>query len=111
MKEVEKDIWLNLVIQHPEALYNYKIDLTAEAETIANNKFQTSFFREEDSKIFYKLLDAYYKFFFLFHGPIKELYEKHPKTFEDICEDFTKNFDFFFFKQEYERNFFWNIQF
>jgi len=39
MKEVEKDIWLNLVIQHPEALYNYKIDLTAEAETIANNKF------------------------------------------------------------------------
>lgn len=68
-------------------------------------------FREEDSRIFYKLLDAYYKFLYLFHGPIGELYEKYPDTFENIVEDFTKTFDNYFFKGEYERNFFWNLSF
>lgn len=50
-------------------------------------------FREEDSKIFYKLLDTFYKFFYLFHGQIIDLFDKYPDTFASILEDFTKNFD------------------
>jgi hypothetical protein len=47
----------------------------------------------------------------LFNGSVKELFEKHPETFENIVEDFTKNFDSYFFKAEFERNFFWNLSF
>jgi hypothetical protein len=39
MKEVEKNIWLNIIVQHPETLYNIKVDAVSEAETIANAKF------------------------------------------------------------------------
>ena len=39
MKEIEKDIWLNIVVTHPETIYGQKIDPKEEAETIANNKF------------------------------------------------------------------------
>lgn len=63
MKEIEKDIWLNIVVTHPETIYGPRIDAKEEAETIANAKFNVSLFREEDSKIFYRLLDVYYKYF------------------------------------------------
>ena len=63
LKQIEKDLWLNMVITHPDTLYGGKQDPKEEAETIANNKFQVSLFREEDSKIFHKLLDAFYKYF------------------------------------------------
>jgi hypothetical protein len=39
MKEVEKDIWLNIVVTHPETIYGTRPDPKEEAETIANNKF------------------------------------------------------------------------
>ena len=39
MKEIEKNIWLNIVVQHPEQLYNIKVDAVQESETIANAKF------------------------------------------------------------------------
>ena len=111
MKEMEKDIWLNIVIQHPESLYNIKVDPVQESETIANTRFQTSMFREEDSKIFYQLLDAYYKYFYLFHGSFRALFEGHEQNFASILEDFTKSFDTYFFTKEYEKNFFWNLSF
>ncbi len=63
MKQIEKDIWLNIVVTHPETIYGTRVGAKEEAETIANNKFQASLFREEDSKIFHKLLDVYYKYF------------------------------------------------
>lgn len=39
MKQVETNIWLNIVITHPETLYGPRQDPKEEAETIANNKF------------------------------------------------------------------------
>ena len=47
----------------------------------------------------------------LFHGSVRELFNKHEDTFESILEDFTKNFDYHFFSREYEKNFFWNLSF
>ena len=111
MKEIEKDIWLNIVITHPETIYGQKIDPKEEAETIANNKFHVSLFREEDSKIFHRLLDAFYKYFQLFHGSMRELWTKYNPNFEPILADFTKNFEYHFFAKEFERNFFWNLEF
>ena len=111
MKEVEKDIWLNIVVTHPETLYGQRPDPKEEAETIANNKFHVSLFREEDSKIFYRLLDTFHNYFILFHGPMRELWNKAEEQFDNILEDFTKNFDHHFFTKEFERNFFWNIEF
>ena len=110
MKEIEKDIWLNIVVTHPDTIYGPKIDAKEEAETIANNKFHVSLFREEDSKIFYRLLDAFYKYFSLFHGTFRDLYNAHPAAFDSILDDFTKNFEYHFFAKEYERNFFWNLE-
>ena len=39
MKEVEPNIWLNIVVTHPETLYGPRATPKEEAETIANNKF------------------------------------------------------------------------
>lgn len=113
LKEVEPSVWLNIVLTHPESLYGQRAapDSKEEAETIANAKFHTSLFREEDSKIFHKLLDAFYKYFTLFHGSIKGLQASQPLVFEQILDDFTKNFEFHFFAREFERNFFWNLEF
>ena len=44
VKQVEPDIWLNVVIQHPDTIYGERLSADVEAETIANNKFQTSLF-------------------------------------------------------------------
>ena len=111
MKEVEPSLWLNMVITHPENLYGQRAtpDSKEEAETIANNKFHTSLFREEDSRIFHRLLDAYLQYFQLFHGSIRELFEKG--NIDAIAEDFTKTFEYHFFSREFERNFFWNLEF
>jgi hypothetical protein len=113
MKEVEPSLWLNIVLTHPENLYGQRAspDSKEESETIANNKFHAAPFREEDSKIFHRLLDVYHKYFTLFHGNIRSLFEKHPFTFEQIIADFTKNFEYHFFAREFERNFFWNLEF
>jgi hypothetical protein len=102
-----------MVIMHPEGLYGQRAppDSKEEAETIANSKFHTSLFREEDSKIFHKLLDVYHKYFMLFHGNMKPLFETQPYQFESILDDFTRNFEFHFFSREFEKNFFWNVEF
>ena len=112
-KEVEPSLWLNMVLTHPENLYGQRAapDSKEESETIANNKFHAAPFREEDSKIFHRLLDAYHRYFTLFHGEIRQLYARHPFTFEQIIADFTKNFEYHFFAREFERNFFWNLEF
>jgi hypothetical protein len=112
-KEVEPSLWLNLVLTHPDTLYGQRAspDSKEEAETIANNKFHAAPFREEDSRIFHRLLDAYHRYFTLFHGNIRNLWDKNPYTFNSILEDFTKNFEYHFFAREYERNFFWNLEF
>lgn len=81
MKEIEKDLWMSIVVTHPESLYNMKVDAKEEAETIANNKFHTSLFREEDSKIFHKLIDIFYRYFQLFHGNMRALIARHPDSF------------------------------
>lgn len=112
-KEVEPSLWLNMVITHPETLYGQRAvpDSKEEAETIANSKFHTSLFREEDARIFHRLLDAYHRYFQLFHGSIRGQYEKQNPLFDSILEDFTRNFEFHFFSREFERNFFWNLEF
>lgn len=79
MKQIEPDLWLNMVLTHPDTLYCGKQDAKEEAETIANTKFQVSLFREEDAKIFHKLLDVYYKYFTLFHGNMRDLWLKSQK--------------------------------
>ena len=109
MKQVETDIWLNMVITHPETLYGPRQTAKEEMETIANTKFRANLFREEDSKIFYKLLDVYYRYFSLFHGTFRDLHQKHEDTFEQVMDDFTKNFEYHFFSKEFEKNFFWNL--
>jgi len=38
-KQVESDIWLNIVVQHPDSIYGERQSADMEAETIANNKF------------------------------------------------------------------------
>jgi hypothetical protein len=113
MKQVEPSIWLNMVLTHPDNLYGQRAaaDSKEESETIANNKFHAAPFREEDSKIFYRLLDCYHRYFTLFHGNIRQLLEVHPFTFEQIVADFTKHFEYHFFAREFERNFFWNLEF
>lgn len=113
MKEVEPSLWLNIVLTHPDTLYGQRAapDSKEEAETIANNKFHAAPFREEDSRIFNRLLDAYHKYFTLFHGSIRAIWNNHPYTFQQILSDFTKNFEYHFFSREFERNFFWNLEF
>jgi hypothetical protein len=76
MKEVEPSLWLNMVLTHPDTLYGQRQapDSKEESETIANSKFHASLFREEDAKIFHRLLDALHKYFQLFHGPIRNLF-------------------------------------
>jgi hypothetical protein len=78
MKEVEPSLWVNIVLTHPESLYGKRAtpETKEESETIANGKFHTSLFREEDSKIFHRLVDAFHKYFQLFHGSIRGLFEK-----------------------------------
>ena len=98
-----------MVITHPETLYGQRQTAKEEMETIANTKFRANLFREEDSKIFYKLLDVYYRYFSLFHGTFRELHQKHEDTFEQVMDDFTKNFEYHFFSKEFEKNFFWNL--
>jgi hypothetical protein len=38
-KQVEPDIWLNIVLQHPENIYGERKTAEEDAETIANTKF------------------------------------------------------------------------
>ena len=42
MSQVEKDIWLNIVIQHPDGLYgaDIKDENSVDGETIANSRFK-----------------------------------------------------------------------
>ena len=82
VSQVEPNIWLNIVIQHPESLYgvdNRSQDGNADGsgggapsgETIANARFQYSQFREEDSRILFQVLKQYYSFLVLFHGKLR----------------------------------------
>ena len=61
IKQVEPSLWLNMVIEHPEALYGKnQVSQAAsdiDGETIANAKFTYSQFTEQDSKVFYLLLE------------------------------------------------------
>jgi hypothetical protein len=112
IKEMEPDIWLSMVIIHPDKLYSYQS--AAEAcrdETIANQEFQISHFREEDSRVFHKLLDVWYNLFYLFHGEIGPLFESNRPVFSHICDDFTANFDSYFFIADFRRNLIWNLNF
>ena len=42
---------------------------------------------------------------------MRELWDKYNPNFEPILADFTKNFEYHFFAREFERNFFWNLEF
>ena len=50
MKQVEPSLWLNMVIEHPDALYGKNLESQAasdiDGETIANSKFTYSQFTE-----------------------------------------------------------------
>lgn len=49
-----------MVLQHPDNIYGERKTGEEEAETIANSKFQTSIFQEEDSKIFSKVITIFH---------------------------------------------------
>jgi hypothetical protein len=53
MKQVEPNLWLNLVVEHPDSLYGKtepdSQTAESEGETIANSKFTYSQFTEQDS--------------------------------------------------------------
>lgn len=89
MKEVEPSLWLNMVILHPEALYGAPFSEQGKAEgeeqadggsrvsiddgeTIANKRFSYSLFSEDDSQIFYMVLEQYYAYYRLMHGALAE---------------------------------------
>ncbi len=120
MKQVEKNLWLNMVVEHPDTLYG-KGDPDSQTsdvdgETIANIKFSYSQFTEQDSKIFYLLLEQYYNYMKLFHGNLTDLVAHHTKSntlsvMSDQLSDFTRNFAKYFFTEEYCTNFFWNVCF
>lgn len=81
---MEKDLWLNVVITHPEDLYGSNKgqadkdeNALAGGETIANADFQYSAFKEEDGKIFCKVINSFVNYWSLFHGPIAQCLEKH----------------------------------
>jgi len=114
-KQVEPDIWLNMVIQHPDTIYGERQSNDVEAETIANNKFQTSLFQEEDSKLFHKVLTQFHSFFCMFHGSLTSLVDRHfasdPALLQKIMTDFTHNFNKYFFSRDYVPNLMWNLCF
>ena len=75
-------MWLNMVIQHPEALYGKgeseaQTASDQDGETIANAKFTYSQFTEQDSRIFYLLLEQYYAYLKMFHGTLTDLVAEH----------------------------------
>ena len=125
MKQVEPNLWLNMVIQHPESLYCAAKGASGEdtvqanqddGETIANTQFQYSQFTEDDSQIFYQLLSQYYAFIKLSHGYLSDQIKYHIEAntlnmFQEQLADFTRNFSKYFFTDEYCPNFFWNICF
>jgi len=52
----------------------------------------------------------------MFHGPIATLYNTmiaadKQDDFENIMDDFTHNFNKYFFSKEYVKNLFWNLCF
>jgi len=85
MKQVEKNMWLNMVVEHPDTLYgkgesDQQTASDVDGETIANAKFTYSQFTEQDSRIFYLLLEQFYSYLRLFHGSLIEQVETHTKT-------------------------------
>ena len=85
MKQVEKNMWLNMVVEHPDTLYgkgesDQQTASDVDGETIANAKFTYSQFTEQDSRIFYLLLEQFYSYLRLFHGSLIEQVETHTKA-------------------------------
>ena len=121
MKQVEPNLWLNMVVQHPEALYGKgeseaQTASDQDGETIANAKFTYSQFTEQDSRIFYLLLEQYYAYLKMFHGTLKDLVAEHTTAdslglMGEQLSDFTMSFQKYFFTEEYCDNFFWNVCF
>ena len=107
LKEVEPDIWLNMVVSH-ENLYSYDEE---SKDTIANSRYSSSLFKEEDSEVLESLIGVYYDMFFFFHGSISSLYARNPGMFEYVVDDFTRQWDKHYFSKEYSRNLFYNINF
>jgi len=54
---------------------------------------------------------VFYKHFFLFHGEMKVLFNNQRDNFERILEDFTKNFENYYFVADFRRNLLWNLNF
>lgn len=83
---------------------------------MANSKFQSSQFQEEDSKLFNRVLDMFHEYFCMFHGSITSMYDKKLEldqfdSFQAIMDDFTQNFNKYFFSKEYVKNLMWNLCF
>lgn len=120
MKQVEKNLWLNMVVEHPDTLYGKgetdSQTSDVDGETIANIKFSYSQFTEQDSRIFFLLLEQYYNYMKLFHGSLTDLVATHTKAntlgvMSEQLTDYTRNFAKYFFTEEYCTNFFWNVCF
>jgi hypothetical protein len=73
-------------------------------------------FQEEDSKLFGKVVTIYHQYFCMFHGSITKLYEEklakdELEDFKAIVDDFTHNFNKYFFSKDYVKNLMWNLCF
>ncbi len=79
-----------MVVQHPESLYCAGKGASGEdivqanqddGETIANTQFQYNQFTEDDSQIFYQLLEQYYALIKLSHGYLADQIKYHKEDF------------------------------
>lgn len=60
----------------------------------------SSLFKEEDSSIFTETLKLYYEFFVLFNNSIEFQFKRDPKELQIILNDFTFNFNKYFFIED-----------
>lgn len=98
IKEIEKDMFLCLVMSH-ENLYSDNCEEHTDV-SISNYSQEASMFREEDTSIVKQTLELYYDLYRLFHPPMTEMYQKDLGMFRNLMTEFTTNFDRHFFHTE-----------
>ena len=109
IKEVEKDLFLCLILSH-DNLYQDSL-LNSEELTISSFESTTSIFREEDTHVFKDVLKLYYDLFWLFHHSLSVIVQKDKALLKAIMNDYTLQFDKYFFLNEWGRTYFNNCSY
>lgn len=68
-------------------------------------------YKEEDAFMFRSLLDLYYETFVYFNGPIQQLFENNQDAFEFIVQDFTLQFEKYYFIRDCGKTLYNNVEF